>query len=668
MSKFHTFGAAVRKRFGEMATEALFEVATDRDGIWEHYLRAFPAGTNPMFRARTEHDCSCCRGFIRNVGGIVTVQNGALSTIWDLNGLPSPYQEVADAMSTYIKALPICDVFLTKAHEYGQEHSTELLDSGKVHRWEHFSVKLPANVTVIDPVAQRGDLRTTQQVLMRGFTELTPEALQTVTDLINENALYRGQEHKRAVGEFHRLQSRWLAGDERTQAALAWSLVRSPVARFRNTAIGTLVQDLSSGVDIERAVKAFETKVAPTNYKRPTALITQRMVDDAMKTIQELNLEDALERRHARLSDVQVTSVLFVDNAARKRMKGGVADLLAEEVKPVAFDLKKAKEISIGDFVSKVLPKTTALSLFLENRLQPNFVSLTAPVHEDVEPLFRWPNNFAWSYEGNVTDSIKEKVKRAGGKVEGVVLRVSLAWDNYDDLDLHIKGPKGEHIYYGDKHGRSGGYLDVDMNAGGGQTREPVENVRWAREVPTGTYSVGVHQYARRETIDVGFTVEIEAGGEIYTLSYPKAVTGGIAVAELAVNRDEIAIKPFLAAKEGGASQNIWGLKTQDLVRVNSIVLSPNHWDTDGDRYGNKHWFFVLEGCVNPEPTRGMYNEYLHPRLDKHRKVFEVLGNKTKCPPVPDQMSGVGFSSTVPNKVSVIAMGPKLNQPYTIVF
>ena len=61
---------------------------------------------------------------------------------------------------------------------------------------------------------------------------------------------------------------------------------------------------------------------------------------------------------------------------------------------------------------------------------------------------------------------------------------------------------------------------------------------------------------------------------------------------------------------------------------------------------GNKHTFFVLHGAKNDEPTRGIYNEFLHPRLEPHRKVFEVIGDKTKCQPTDGQLSGLGFSST----------------------
>lgn len=73
-------------------------------------------------------------------------------------------------------------------------------------------------------------------------------------------------------------------------------------------------------------------------------------------------------------------------------------------------------------------------------------------------------------------------------------------------------------------------------------------------------------------------------------------------------------------------------------------MYSPNYWDDNA--VGNKHWLFMLDGCKNDEDTRGVYNEFLRSDLDQHRKVFEVLGNRTKCPVVDDQLSGLGFSST----------------------
>jgi hypothetical protein len=122
-------------------------------------------------------------------------------------------------------------------------------------------------------------------------------------------------------------------------------------------------------------------------------------------------------------------------------------------------------------------------------------------------------------------------------------------------------------------------------------------------------------------------------------------------------------VVPLAKGLVSGASGEKWGVSIGNPVKVNTIMLSPNHWENSGNT-GNKHWFFILEGCKNPEPTRGIYNEFLSGKLEKHRKVFEILGDKTKCVPVEEQLSGVGFSSTRKDKVSVIADG----RPYVISF
>jgi hypothetical protein len=661
--QFHVFADAVRKRFAELSQNQLFVVDSDRGAFWEVYLAAFPAGSNPIFRERTEHDCSCCRHFIRDIGNVVAIRGGELVSVWELTGLPYPYQDVADAMSAYAKSLAIRDVLLTPMAKHGTPFSHELIN-GTAHRWSHFAVEVPSKFVTADYVQRRGDIRTTFAVLLRGLTELSPAALATVADLIQNNAIYRGQEFQAQVLAFQQLQERVFGiNDPKVRELLVWQMVGNPVARFRNSVIGTLVQDLSDGVELEAAVRSYEAKVAPQNYKRPTALITKGMVDSAMKTIQELGLEQALERRHARLSDVSVNSVLFVDNAVQGEMKGGIKGLLMEEVKPAPFDPKRAEEIGVAEFMAGILPKTTGLRLYLDNGLLGNFMSLTAPVHPDSKSLFRWPNDFAWSYDGNVTDTIKDKVKRAGGRVENVALRVSLAWFNTDDLDLHVIEPDGNHVYYGNKCGK----LDVDMNVSN-TVRDPVENVRWIKAPQDGTYRVYVHNFRKRESVDVGFVVEIEHASGLDTFRFDKALPSQKQqpVVDITVRNGRFQIKPAAEIIAGSASQEKWGLKTLDLIRVNSVVLSPNHWDDNA--VGNKHWFFILEACKNPQPTRGIYNEFLHPGLEKHRKVFEVLGDKTKCPVVAEQLSGVGFSSTRKDRVAVVATGPTLNKAHTIVF
>lgn len=680
---FPVFARIVARSFQNLLKEPnAFVVDVDGDALFQRYLESFPEGTNPIFRKRTEHDCSCCKQFIRRVGGVVAVDGGEIRTIWDDAAVeaPAPFSIVAASLRDMVRAASVCDLFRVGQSEtsFGAPQTRSLdKETQQAVTWNHLHTgEIPRGYRAESPDAARGAFRTTAQVFERGLEELTPEAVGTVLDLVQANALYRGEEHKPALLQFQKVQREYLAVGGWQRTLFVWANANNPAARFRNTVIGTLVQDLSEGKDLEHAVRSFETKVAPTNYKRTTALITPGMVKKAMETIEALGLESALERRFAVIGDISVNDVKWVDGAVRSLMRGGIGAVLMQHAAPSASkDAGRAEDISLDDFMARVLPEVTGLEILFKNELVGNLMSLTAPVHPEPKQLFRWTNDFAWSYGGNVADSIKERVKRAGGKVDGAALRVSLSWFNYDDLDLHVYEPPGRgihaaaaHIYFRNKRGWTGGMLDVDMNAGVGKTREAVENVVWSKAPPDGEYRVAVNNFSQRETSDPGFVVEVESGGKLMHFTFNKAVRNqqDIVVAALHVKNGRVervvSVDPGITS--GAVTQEKWGLTTERFVKVSAVTLSPNFWGDNA--IGNKHTFFVLDGAKNDEPTRGFYNEFLHPRLEPHRKVFEVIGDKTKCLPVDGQLSGLGFSSTKKESFIVRAQQGKKQRVFNV--
>lgn len=658
MSNFHIFASAVNARFQSMSTGELYTV--DAGDLFETYLAAFPAGTNPLYRVRTEFDCSCCKNFVRNIGHVVSIRDGVVSTVWSgLDDLPYPFYAVAATLDNVVRQLPINGIYRTEQRRYGAQRTTSFEPGTAVHEWNHFWCDIPERNRPAHPDKERGDANTAAQMFRRALDELSVSACLTVVELIAEGSLYRGAEKLPLVRAFLDIKQEFDAAADKN--LFVWSKVAAPVARFRNDVIGTLVSDLSEGIDLDKAVRMYESKVAPENYRRTTSVITSRMVDAAVTQLRELGLESTVERRMARLSDVSVSNVLFVDNAVRGNTRDGLAGLLMDSVKPHTPDLKHATPIGIDEFVRDVVPTASSIDVLVQNKHVGNFVTLTAPVHADdaAVRLFRWNNGFAWSYEGDVADSVKQRVKRAGGNVDNAALRVSLAWSNKDDLDLHCRQPDGSHVFYGNKLD----VLDVDMNNGWGSLRrDPVENLSWTRmfRLRDGVYKVWVHQFNRRETIDVGFSIEIECAGDLHQFTYDKAVNGNVDCFDIHVRDGQIAgmvVHPEL--KGGNASQEVWSVQTETLVPVATLMNSPNHWD--GNAVGNKHWFFILKGCKNPSAARGIYNEFLGPALNEHRKVFEVLGSKTKCPPTDDQLSGVGFSSSRGDTVTAVVKGRAFN-------
>lgn len=672
---FNTFKNAVAKQFERMQQHDLFRVSVDKDRLYNTYLENFPENTNPKFRERTEHDCSCCKQFIRAVGDVVAIIDGKVESIWDIK-IPkeTAYQTVANALSKFIKSEKISDVFLHYERTAGTDKTFEQM-TNNVKTWEHFFVNINSKFVAknADIPSTIGDRRSSHDVMLRGLASISTDAIDTVIELVAQRSLYRGEEHTFAINGFKKLKKEFdkLATDSEKDLFVWAKEASTPasISKIRNTVIGSLLVDLSEGKDLEAAVGSFEAKVAPMNYKRPTSLITQSMIDKARKKIEELGRTSALERRSATIHDITINNLLFADRSAQRIINGDVFDDLATQVGTPTKSLSKVEEVPIDRFISEILPLAESIEIMFENKHVNNLMSLVAPVHPTAGGLFKWNNNFSWSYNGEVTDSIKERVKKAGGNVSGD-LCCRLAWFNFDDLDFHMKEPDGYEIYFGNRSrtSNSGGKLDVDMNAGCGRTREAVENIFYdsKRTMKEGVYSLQVHNYSKRESIDVGFAVEMDFMGKVHRFVHDKAVRDNTTVVVVEfkyTHKDGIEIIKSLPSTESVST--VWGLPTQTFHKVNVMMLSPNHWDDKS--IGNKHFFFMLDGCKNSGNARGFFNEFLTEELNEHRKVFEVVGGKMTVAESDEQLSGLGFSSTQQNTLICRVKG-KFTRTIKIVF
>lgn len=658
------FKRALQKHFDEMQKEAthLFEVNVDKDELWNTYLDSFPAGTNEIFRERREHDCSCCRQFIKNIGSAVTIKDNQIHTIWELNLGDTTYQPVCDALDAFVKAHTVTDIYTTKFPKIGTEFNFEEIN-GKSHQWDHFFLELPSkfvNRSSRSNEEVKGQFRDTRNVFKRSLDEITMEALDTILELINSNTLYKGEEWKGVLTEFKKYKKEYDKLTSDTEKDLyAWEksvTAGMAIGRIRNHSIGTLLINVSEDMDLDTAVKKYEQIVAPSNYKRPKAIFTKKMLEEAKNTITELGYMDSLQRRFANLNDITVNNVLFSNKSAARRMVGA-DDIFGQMEKDVAVSPKKfskVEEISAQDFIDKVLPTAKEIEAFVENKHEKNFVSMIAPVNPDAKTMFKWNNGLSWAYSGNITDSdMKQNVKAAGGNVDGV-LRFSIQWnedkhDNYD-LDAHCVEPNGTEIYYGSYKApritSMGGQLDVDVINPCGKVA--VENITWQdlSRMRAGTYRFFVHQYSG--AVRHGFRAEIEFNGEIYSFDYNNPMRTGenVQVAEVTLDENgNFSIKEKLSGSSSISSREIWGVNTNQFVPVSVISYSPNYFDKQ-DGIGHRHLFFFLKDCVNSEEPNGFYLEFLDNDLMKHKRVFEALGAKCHVEDTDDQLSGIGFSMT----------------------
>lgn len=640
----------------------------DRDQIWEQYLNGF---TTPELRQ--DSDCNCCKSFLRQYGGIMYIDKDySIHSIWERLVVPAEYQNSVNNLAAYCASLPVDSYFGTKEIHAGTDYNySEKYSCTFNHLYLNMKTVRYSGHDSIESML--GDKNTTAQVFLRSLTELKIEAVETILELIASKSLYRGEEYKTQLEKFQTELVFFNTLKPHQQVGYAFeNAIGNFVARIRSSALGTLLIDLSEDMDLEKAVQRWERIMAPANYKRPTALVTPKMFDKAKEELINLGLYDGLYRRYATEADLNINDILFTGVPAVT----SEADVFAEAGRDAITNPKTlgtVPTIGIEDFLKNVLPTATTISVLPENQHLGNFVSLITAKNDPHAKLFKWVNPFSWAYTGDIADSMKERVKAAGGKIDAPV-RFSIQWNedgkSIVDLDAHVFEPTGEHINFSTFRGsgnftRNTGNLDVDMRS---PSDVGVENITWrdTSRMADGVYQLKIHNYSNHLRFS-GVQAEVEINGVVHSFYHKGAFTGTITVAYLRKVGNEI----FVEGKLSGGVSNVeskdkWGVKTYTWTPVSAITLSPNYWDETPT--GNKHYMFMLQDCVSDEATRPFFNEFLDNALTPHRKAMEIVSGRLKLEPTTQQLSGLGFSSTNKAELYVLVVSKRTKRVMKVIF
>jgi hypothetical protein len=645
-----------------MATKKLFRVDCSGIKLWTMFLEKLPAEINPIYKENKMHDCFSCHGFFKRAANVVAVDEETYEVI-TLFGceVPDEYQGVFNELDEYVKSRKVSDIFIHDESTIGHKCNHKLLEDGSIMEFQHFYIDVPRKCR--GNPSDISEVRSSRIVLENSTEQISLDAVDTVLELISTNSLYRGDVWKENLEIFRDYLVEYQNTDIKDHNLFYWikSLkLGSVLVRIKNKSIGTLLVDISNEMPLDEAVRRYEDIVAPTNYKRPKPIFTSAMLEKAQNKIEELGFADSIPRRFAVMDDLSVSDVLFANRDLTKGIKGNktVFDKLKDLTVNKALNFDKVQDIPLNDFIENVLPNAQEIELYLDYDLKNNFMSLIAPINKDAPSMFKWDNSFSWAYRNNIADSLmKQRVKSMGGDVD-VDLRFTIQWNDHDihdknDLDAHCTEPDGHEIYYSAMRSKNtGGWLDVDIIHP--KKDEPaVENIQYKNRhnMTPGDYLFRVHQYDYRGG-DRGFKAEIEFDGRIYNFIYPHKLSQKeyVDVARVTLHDDySFTIKNFLENKVGDLEE--WGVKFNSFIPVSLVCYSPNYWGDNA--YGNKHIFFMLKDCVTDERPNPWFNEFLVNELNDHRKVMEALGSVAKVEESDNQLSGIGFSFTQKNKVTL---------------
>lgn len=383
---YDAFLAAVRARFDKVcaglgARPALFLAAVPT--LFDVYLAALPAAL------RQSQTCGTCRDFLTRYGGLVTVDpdGDTRPVLWALEGVPEPYASAARALAAAVAAAPIARVFLSSEASWG---------SAVKGPWSHLAVTPPAALifpttglkTAGQVVAERTEDRT---LVLRGLDEFSVDHVKRAAALLRTDALYRSE---KCLGV-----AEWLIGlhDQRKAARtdrrrdnLAWLAAATAPPGFchvRSTMIGTLLEDLVAELPFETIKARFAAKMHPLQYQRPTAAPGAQNIARAEAIIAQLQTAGALERRFAKLDDVEA---LWRPVPPPPTKPGGVFSHLLPRAKPAAIPLDAPPTVMTWDKFSRtVLPDAARIEYFVPAAKQ-SYLALVTAKNPDAPPILQW--------------------------------------------------------------------------------------------------------------------------------------------------------------------------------------------------------------------------------------------------------------------------------------
>ena len=339
---------------------------------------------------RQHYNCHNCRSFFKHYGCLVVITAGGeqLPAFWphEWDGVFGP---AVKAMREMITDSSVFGPFVSGHDMLGFDRMGR---NENEEMWSHFYARIPASLVfrsqVLSPNQRMAEMRENHRIATEAALEFDINHINAAVSLLESEQLFRSD---KVLGPAIFLQRMALLTREKVrrsaraqmhrEAALAPDGFCHPKASM----IGTLLDDLRAGRSFESCKTSFAAKMAPDQYQRPQAAPTVGNIERAEKLIAQMGLEKSLERRLARIDELQS----FWKPTAPTKPSGGVfADLKPKHAATVNVMELPRVPMTWAKFRDTVLPKTERIEILIP-KLAP-FAGYTTAVHADAPPIIRW--------------------------------------------------------------------------------------------------------------------------------------------------------------------------------------------------------------------------------------------------------------------------------------
>jgi len=373
-------------------TGPLFTTDVDPASLWRAWLAGLPESE------RQPHTCHACRQFIERFGGLVSfTEDGTPASLFNDEALVKHgmYASSFWAVATLAQRGRVNGVFVSAEKQWGTESTRDKKRIG--HTWHHLHATPPAHLVhrrVTQTAGQRAaELREDHGTLLRALADFKIENVRQALSLAESEALYRSE---KVAGRL-----RWLLNLHEEREAHkgsfsnhAWLAVATAPAGFchvRSSVVGSLLEDLEAGKPFAEVKRAFDAKMHPLQYQRPTAPPSVGNIKQAEAIVAKLGVEASLRRRYAKLDEVKA----LWKPAPKKELvnAGGVFAHLVPAPGGMAPLSAKGPVMTWEKFARTVLPGAESIQALVP--MTGSFHALVTASDPDAPAILQWDRDGA---------------------------------------------------------------------------------------------------------------------------------------------------------------------------------------------------------------------------------------------------------------------------------
>lgn len=354
---------------------------TDAEGLFAAYLAEFPEGAE-----RQHHTCSACRHFVERYAGLVTVDEKGLTTpaVLNVDDAPEAYRPAIAALERLVRKAKVTGVFLS---------SERVLGSPITGVWRHMSVELPRSMLHARVTQTAGQAMAEKREdfinINRALGEFTLPMVEQALTLLKTDSLYRSE---KVIGPAQFLFDLHTAkANALNTRNVVWRAIATAPAGFchpRSSMVGTLLEDIASGMAFDDVSRRWKSKMHPLQYQRPQAAPDAGTIAQAEKVVAQLGAAGSLARRFARLDEVLA---IWTPRAAETQKPGeGVFAHLKAKGAVTVPDMKiPPVTMTWQKFQQTVLPDADRIE-FHARAGRDNYTVFLTAVNPDAPPILQW--------------------------------------------------------------------------------------------------------------------------------------------------------------------------------------------------------------------------------------------------------------------------------------